>query len=243
MLEVEIYGEGENVVLLHGCPVPPESMRSVREWLEGSYRVIVPKLTNVGLDLRDSLEPLEEALRAHGVEQAMVIGHSLGFYRALQLAGSDGIDVTKIVGLGPIAHVTDETLAQYAALADALEAGEIDIAGVALSLWYPAPYLEANPEAAATVRRWFEEIGDPSIIDALRIEFAGPDLHALLEDIDVPVYLRVGELDAATPPALAQAIAEGLSDVRLDIVAGVGHFPHDEETEATMSAVARFLGA
>ncbi|MFU8805117.1 MAG: alpha/beta fold hydrolase [Bradymonadaceae bacterium] len=241
MLDVDIYGEGENVVLLHGCPVPPESMRSVWEWLEGSYRVIVPNLTGIGLDLLESLEPIEEALQAHGVEQAALIGHSLGFYRALQLAGSDGIDVTKIVGLGPIAHVTDEALAQYAGLADAIEAGGFDVAGVALSLWYPAPYLEANPQAAATVRRWFEEMGDQVIIDTLRNEFGGPDLHPILEDIDVPVYLQVGDLDVATPPGLAEVIAEGLSDVRLDVFTGVGHFLHDEASEATLSAVERFL--
>ncbi len=242
-MKVDIHGEGKNVVLLHGCPVPPESMRAIRERLEGSYRVIVPDLAGLGLDLVASLEVLEKTLRAHGVEQAMVVGHSMGFYRAVQLARSGGIEVTRIAGLGPIAHFTDESLAQYAELADALDAGGLDVAGIALSLWYPSAFLEANAEVGATVRGWFERMGDALVVEALRKEFVGPDLHPTLHEIDVPVYLRVGELDAATPPALARAIADALPDVRLDVVEGAGHFLHDEDRAATLSALEKFLEA
>ncbi len=241
MIEVNTYGEGTDVVLLHGCPVPPESLQVIRERLQKSYRVVVPNLLGIGLDLVESLAPIEEALLAHGVEQAALVGHSLGAYRALQLANSGTISVTKLIGLGPVAVFPDERLAQYTELADAIEADAIDIVAVALSLWYPEPFLEANPQIEEMVRRWFAEMGDQVVIDTLRVEVYGPDLHPVLQDTDLPVYLRVGELDAGTPPAWAQAIAAELPDVRLDIVPGVGHFLHDEDREPTLSAIEAFL--
>ena len=241
MLEVNSYGEGTNVVLLHGCPVPPESVRDIRDRLQESYRVVVPNLTGINLDMKDSRAAIEEALLANGVEKAALVGHSLGAYRAFQLALSGVVEVTKVVALGPVVNYTDASLAQYGELADGIEAGAINVAEVALPLWYSESFLEANPNKESTVRRWFDEMGDQVVIDSLRVEFQGPDLHPLLHQVDLPVYIRVGELDAATPPEFSEAIAAHLPDVRLDIVPDVGHFLHEEDREPTLLAVESFL--
>jgi len=241
MMKVDVYGEGPTVVLLHGCPVPPESLRPIWEYLRGSYRVVVPDLTGLGVGLVESLGAIELALKAHGVKDAALIGHSLGAYRAFQLARSGVIDVTRIVGLGPIAHFSEETLTQFAAFADEFDVDTSKMSDMALGGWYSLAFKEANPDLDATVNGWFHTMGEAVISQALRTEFAGPDLHPVLHEIDVPVYLRVGSLDITTPAALAEAIAALLPDARLDIAQGAAHFLHDEEPETALFAVESFL--
>ena len=51
----------------------------------------------------------------------------------------------------------------------------------------------------------------------------------------------VGELDAMTGVSVAERLAEVLSDARVAVVPGAGHFPWVDQPKAFSSTVATFL--
>jgi pimeloyl-ACP methyl ester carboxylesterase len=64
------------------------------------------------------------------------------------------------------------------------------------------------------------------------------DVRAALHDITVPTLVAVGELDEETPPAYAQALADGIPGARLAIVPGAGHISN-LEAPAAVNALLR----
>ena len=244
MFDIETFGEGPNVVLLHGSPVPPESVASIRDRLSESFHVIIPDVETVGLGPEPANRRLVDDLLAEGIERAAVVGHSFGCLRAWLLAESDRFEVTRIAALAPLAYYPDEVKAQHHQLADALEGGAMALGEVAETLapqWFTDDYLAEHPSALECTQSWFDDLGVDGIVEAVRVDTVAPDLRDRLGAIDIPVYIRVGEKDGATPPDWAEEIAELLPDGRLDVVDGVGHFVHDEDREATLEAVDAFL--
>lgn len=241
MIEVEMYGSGKDVVVLHGVPVPPESVEAIYEELANSYRVWVPDYNGLGVSPRETGSHLAEALLAKGVKEAAVVGHSFGAYHGFQLARSSALRVTRLAAISPLVYLPEEVAAGYEELAAALEADALDITEVLLGQWFTPEFLAENDQLEPMIRGWFDELGTEAIITAARVDSIGPDLRPTLGDIDVPVYIRVGAQDQATPPEWSREIAELLPDAELDIVENVGHFPHLEDRRATLKAIGRFL--
>lgn len=53
----------------------------------------------------------------------------------------------------------------------------------------------------------------------------------------MPVYVRVGELDGAAPPAWSQEIVDAVGNGTLDVVPDTGHLLLLEDYAATAAAV------
>jgi haloacetate dehalogenase len=105
-IPMQLYGAGPPVILLHGCPTTPRSLEPLARRLARTHRVVVPDLVQVDVGFTEALDLLVAALRAADITRAAVVGHSGGTYRAFQLALDGRIEVTRLVGLGPIACIT-----------------------------------------------------------------------------------------------------------------------------------------
>jgi 3-oxoadipate enol-lactonase len=249
MLDITTYEPttepGEpTVVILHGAPVTPSSVRSVVDHLSRDHRVVVPDMSRARLPPDESRAALEQALRDEDVERAALVGHSFGTYRAFGLAAGDAVEVTEIVALAPLAYYPDEVRAGHLELASALEAGQLGIPELVAALepqWATDDYLAEHPELRDEMREWFEVYGEEGLVDYVRIECEIPDIRPELEQLDIPVYIRVGAEDAATPPEWSREIAEILPNASLDVVEGAGHFIHREDREGTLAAIDAFL--
>jgi 3-oxoadipate enol-lactonase len=68
------------------------------------------------------------------------------------------------------------------------------------------------------------------------------DLRPSLKSIRNPTLVMVGELDAATPPALAAELVAGIPDAKLVQIPACGHCPPLEQPEAFLAAAMPFLG-
>jgi pimeloyl-ACP methyl ester carboxylesterase len=86
-------GGGNAVVLLHGFGVDSAAWNAQINYLQENYRVIAPDLPGIGVSEFTSDVSMEgvaaivkEILDAEEIEQAAVIGHSLGGYIALAFA-------------------------------------------------------------------------------------------------------------------------------------------------------------
>ncbi len=243
MVEVKRYGrsEGKKVVVLHGVPVPPESVETITERLAEEYRVYVVDYCAVGLRPRETRQQIEVRLAEAGVTSAAVVGHSMGAYHAFGLAIGGELEVRAIAAVGSLAYLPQEVAAGYEELAQGIEAGVVDLVEVLKGQWFSTAYLEASAEVEGRLRRWFEAIGDEGLCRAARVECMGQDLRPRLAEIEAPVQLQVGALDEATPPAWSEEIADLLPRASLEVVEGVGHFPHMEAPEATLREIRSFL--
>lgn len=90
---------------------------------------------------------------------------------------------------------------------------------------------DIGPEALAAQRRAMERITGPALrrsIDCLVTH----DVRDRLSSIDLPTLVLVGSLDDETPPAYAEALADGIPGARLVEIAGAGHLLPAEAPEA-----------
>src|SRR5690606_11637671 len=136
MIPIDVHGDGPPVVVLHGPPVPPESMGLIIERLAVQHRVLVPRLRGRSRDAVAATRQVAAALDALGVTRAAVVTHSFASTHAFRLALDSDIDVPRIAALGPVGHLDDETLAGFAALGDAIEAGTVDPTTTLLAGWF-----------------------------------------------------------------------------------------------------------
>ena len=63
----------------------------------------------------------------------------------------------------------------------------------------------------------------------------------MLEDIDVPTLILVGEEDAVTPIGDAEAMASAIPNARLEVIRGAGHLSNLEQPQAFNAALLEFL--
>jgi pimeloyl-ACP methyl ester carboxylesterase len=69
-----------------------------------------------------------------------------------------------------------------------------------------------------------------------------PKLTRRLHRITVPTLLLWGENDGIVTPAYGRAFAERIPGARFDVIPAAGHVPQNEQPEAFVERVARFIG-
>ena len=243
-------GEGPVVVFLHGLGGSRTAWEPQLAALADDFRCVAGDLPGYGasppLDgpltfpaLADAVVGLLDTL---GVERAPLVGLSLGGMIALHTAlerpdrvsGLVLLDTSPAFGLDG----TDPDEWQAARLTP-LDAGltPADVAEDVLRSVTGAGFGgEALDQGVAAMARIPSE-GLRAVIDLLPTH----DVRARLGEISAPTLVVVGEHDAETPPAYSEALAAGIPDARLEIVAGAGHLTNLEQPEAVNRLLAGFL--
>lgn len=215
------------IVLLHGFGADRSLWRQVSPLL-GDRETLALDLPGHGGEAATPAASLEEIafrlsdrLDAHGVEDAHLVGHSLGGAAALALADLGRLSARSLtliapVGLGPdidAAFIAD--LARAASLADWERALAWMVADPAA---LPAGYAQAAARGRGT--------GGAALVTMARALFPdgrqGVDLRASLARLTAPTRLVWGRADRVIPPAHADAAPGFVATHRLD---GVGHVP------------------
>jgi 4,5:9,10-diseco-3-hydroxy-5,9,17-trioxoandrosta-1(10),2-diene-4-oate hydrolase len=107
-------GEGPAVVFIHGSGPGASGQSNFRQnaqaFADAGYRVILPDLIGYGasskpVDIDYTLalftDTLKEALLAHGIERATLVGNSLGGGIAIQMALDDPAFVDRLILMAP----------------------------------------------------------------------------------------------------------------------------------------------
>ncbi len=246
-LHVREQGSGLPLVLLHAFPLHSAMWLDQRNELSDTARVVTPDLRGFGGSALGSDEPsldrvaddVAALLDKLGLDTVMLGGLSMGGYiamaflrrhpqrvRALLLADTKaGADpeaaranrhriADELDSSGSTQVLLDDVLPSL--ISDATKTGQPLVLGRVRGL------VEAAPPAAAA---W-----------AQRAMAARPDSADTLRAVDVPALVVVGEHDALSPPADAQAMVDLLPDARLVTVPGSGHL-------TAVEAPAEFNGA
>jgi pimeloyl-ACP methyl ester carboxylesterase len=81
------------------------------------------------------------------------------------------------------------------------------------------------------------------VVGALGAMRDRPDSTPLLQTIDVPTLVVVGEEDELTPPALSRAMTSAIPSAAMTTIAAVGHLAPLEAPSAVSRVMAEFLEA
>ena len=188
-------------------------------------------------DLADDIVALLDRL---GVEQAHLVGLSLGGMMGMRLAARDPGRIDRLVLLCTAAFL--EVGPAYTERAAQVRAqGTGSVAEGVVSRWFTPDYLEQNPDVrehhvamcAATSPEGYA--GSCEAIAAM-------DLRPDLPQIKAPTLAIAGADDPATPPSCLREIAEGVPDGRLVVVPDAAHLAAAQQPEAVAAAVLEHLG-
>ncbi|HJK94862.1 MAG TPA: alpha/beta hydrolase [Polyangiaceae bacterium LLY-WYZ-15_(1-7)] len=232
--------------------------RQVLHWHYRGHGRSGPPLDRERLDLPALAGDLRVVLDAAGIEQAVLIGHSMGTqvnleaWRAMPervagmafLCGSYGRVTHTFHGTDVLSQIlpTVRTAArQYRGVARAIW-GRVPT-GLAYRMARLSGEVDAVTIREDDFRRYWEHIAvmDPDVFLQL-LEAAGEhSAEDLLPDIGVPCLVLSAERDTFTPPELAAAMAEQIPGAELFVIRGGSHAAPVEQPMTVQLRVDKFL--
>ncbi|BBZ45902.1 alpha/beta fold hydrolase [Mycobacterium parmense] len=256
-------GEGQVLLLIHGMAGSSDTWRAVIPRLSRSFRVIAPDLLGHGASdkprgdyslgafavwLRDFLDEL-------GVSQATVVGHSLGGGVAMQFVYQHPDYAKRLIlissgGLGPDVGLVLRLLSAPGAefVLPVIAPKPVLAVGNKLRSWLRS----AGVRSPRGAELWsaYSSLSDretrQSFLRTLRsvVDYRGQAVSALSRlrlRQELPVMAIWGDRDDIIPVAHAYAAQEVRTDSRLEVLAGVGHFPQVEMPDRVIGLIEDFV--
>ena len=233
-------GDGAPLLYLHGlCDIHAAGAED--EWsdfldrLAARFDVVAPALpgynASTGLEDLDDVEDyvwhLSDLCAAAGLEDIVVVGHSLGGWLAAELALRQPGLVRRLVLLGPLGvHVVDlEVPLFFGAVAPRGIGGM----GEARRLLFSDPEgpaaVGALPDAMTTEQQllWFAGLAGAARLGWKAPHFQNRKLTERLGRIKVPTLVVRGHDDLLVPDEMARAWVASIPGARLSEIPGAGH--------------------
>ena len=258
-------GRGPALLLIHGMAGSSATWQAIIPQLSTKYRVIAPDLLGHGKSakprgdyslgafavwLRDLLDEL-------GVHRATVIGQSLGGGIAMQFAYQHRDYCERLVligsgGLGPdlspLLRVLSAPGAEF--VLPVVAPQPVLNLGNKLGSWLTSAGIQAP--RAGQMWQAYSSLSDPAARQAflrtLRsvVDHRGQAVSALTKlhlTADLPTLLIWGDRDRIIPVSHAYAAHDALTGSRLEVLDGVGHFPHAEAPAAVADILEDFIAS
>lgn len=243
-------GQGLPLILLHGFPFNSTLWREQARSLSDACRLIMPDLRGFGqseaaegtyamalmaqdvLNLMDKLE----------LEQAAIMGHSMGGYVALALWN---LAPQRFSAFGLIAsHAWADSEAQRQGREQLIEQVSARGAAAVIDAMLPRLFVPNLPEdepIREQARLMMQAARPTSLMSAIRGMMYRPDSSALLPRINVPALILCGDSDPIVPLARAEEMARLLPEATLITIENAAHMPMLEQPQATAFALRTFL--
>jgi pimeloyl-ACP methyl ester carboxylesterase len=260
----EDSGDGDDVLLLiHGMAGSSHTWRNVIPALSKRYRVIAPDLLGHG----ESAKPrsdyslgafavlLRDLLDELGISRCTVVGQSLGGGVAMQFVYQHPDYCERLVlissgGLGPDVGWTLRLLSAPGAefLLPVIAPPPVIAVGNKLRSWFSAAGIQ-SPRGAET---WsaYTSLSDratrQAFIRTLRsvVDHRGQSVSALNRlhmTSELPTLVIWGDNDKIIPVEHGHAVQELRPSCRLEVLPGVGHFPHVERPSDVVDLIDDFV--
>ncbi len=243
-----VAGEGPPVWVFHSLLADAGSCMPLAAALSGDYRVTVPDLPGFGgsAPVDAGLETVADRL-ALAIGEAggpvAIIGNGYGSFVALALALRHPALASRLVLAGTGAAFDEPGRAAFRGMAAAASGkGLAAIADTAMRRLFSPAFQQANPALVAERRDRFLAT-TPAMFTAACKALAALDLRDAVRELRVPVLVLAGELDEATPPAMARQLADLLPNASFAELPGLAHVPQLQDTAAFVAAIDGFLAA
>ena len=256
-------GQGPPLLLIHGMAGSSATWRAIIPQLSTKYRVIAPDLLGHGMSakprgdyslgafavfLRDLLDEL-------GVHRATVVGQSLGGGIAMQFAYQhrDYCERLALIGSGGLGPDLSPMLRLLSApgaelVLPVVAPQSVLNLGNKLGSWLTSAGIQA-PRAGQMWQAYCslsDSAGRHAFLRTLRsvVDHRGQAVSALNKlhlTAGLPVVLIWGDDDRIIPVSHAYAAHDALTGSRLEVLEGIGHFPHVEAPMAVAEILENFI--
>ena len=242
------------VILIHGFGASLHTWEPWAQVLEADHRVIRFDLPGSGLSAPDptgdytdarSLQLLIALMDRLGIAHASVVGHSIGGRIAWTFAARHPERVDRLVLVAPDGFASPGfTYGQ---------APEVPVSVQLMRYVLPKPLLRMSLEPAygdpaflsrELTTRYHDLMLAPGSRGALIARMTQTTLVdplPLLRSIGAPTLLLWGEADAMIPVANAADYLKAIPNATLVTLLGVGHLPHEEAAQRSITSVTAFL--
>ncbi len=247
-VDIAEHGDGKPLLLLHSLLADRSVFDRIVPRLARSRRVIVPDLPGFGgsssagptiAGIADRLAGLLAAMRLG--PETDVLGNGLGGFVASTLAIRHGARLDRLVLAGTGVGFSEQGRGAFHLMAGRVrELGMEGVVEIAMKRLFPESFLAARPDIVEERRRGLLR-SNPAFFAEACEALAGLDLSASIGGITNRTLVVVGELDAATPPAMGRELAEAIPGAQYLVLPGIGHAPMAQDPKAFLSAISGFL--
>ena len=243
-------GRGMPLVFLHGFPVDRRMWSAQVAELSSIRRVIAIDLPGfgqspkrAGFSIDDLADDVHALLKSLDAVPCVLAGWSMGGYTALALARKHPDALRGLILIDTKAE--PDNVDQKAGRAKMIEVVRTGGAEAVADQMIPkqlAPgTVSSRPAIVRQLRTLMLQCDPGSIEQGLIAMRDRRDQTDLLASIRVPALVVVGDADAITPPAIAEAMARKLPSAKLTIIKGAGHAAPIEQPSQVNSAIGEYL--
>jgi 3-oxoadipate enol-lactonase len=224
-------GSGQPVVLLHPLALSGEVWGEFGARLAAGFDVIAPDARGHGesgwdggeFGLDDLADDVTALLDALALPAAHVIGMSMGGSTAVSLAGRYPQRVTTMFLADTTAWYGEQAPATWSRRAeDVLARPREQQVPFQADRWFTEGFRQRSPEEANRLVGIFLRTSSLAHAQACRA-LGTMDSRPLLPKVTAPVLAVTGVEDYATPPAMGQAIADGVANGQARVLDALRH--------------------
>ena len=256
-------GSGEALLLIHGMAGSSATWRAVTPGLSKKYRVLAPDLFGHGASAKPRGDyslgafaaSLRDLLDELGIQRVTVVGQSLGGGVAMQFTYQHRDYCQRLVlissgGLGPdvnwilrfLSAPGTELVLPVVAPLPVLNLGN------KVGSWLTSAGIQSP--RAGEIWKAYSSLSDrqtrQAFLRTLRsvVDYRGQAVSALSKihlSHGLPTLLIWGEQDRIIPVAHGYAAHDAVPGSRLEVLPGVGHFPHVESPAAVVDILDDFI--
>jgi 3-oxoadipate enol-lactonase len=208
-------GQGMPVIFLHGFPLDHTTWLPVSKLIQTKFRCILPDLRGLGKSpvvgtettIKIMAEDVTRLMDKLEISQAVIAGHSMGGYVAMQLAHSfpDRVNGLVLIATRADADEPDKAAARLLSRENVLKNGSAELVENMASRLTDDPVLEAD------LRKVMEKTNPQGMAMAQFAMANREDATPWLSKITLPIVVVAGEKDVIIPIDSMRNLAQRLS--------------------------------
>ena len=242
-LHYEQYGQGEDVLLLHGWGSSLDAFTYLGGRIAKGYKVTALDFPCFGQsdlppkpwDVEDYAALTLAFMQAIGLKDPIMLGHSFGGRVIIKLCGTGRVNPAKIL------LVDAAGVRRKPSFKTRFRTRCFKIAKWALTR---KPWAKACEPTLNQVRAYFGSAdynSAPPVLRQTLVRVVNEDLTPILKNITASTLLIYGENDTATPVADAKIMEREIPDAGLCIIPEAGHWAFVEKAGHVAAIVDSFL--
>ncbi len=242
-IHYEQYGQGEDILLLHGWGSSLDAFNYLGGRIARKYRVTALDFPGFGgsslppepWDVERYAALTLAFMQAIGLEDPILLGHSFGGRVIIKLCGTGRVNPKKVL------LVDAAGVRRKPSFKTRLRTRTFKIAKWGLTR---KPWAKACEPTLQKVRAYFGSAdynAAPPVLRQTLVQVVNEDLTPLLKNITASTLLIYGENDTATPVADAKIMEREIPDAGLCVIPNAGHWAFVEQAGHVAAIVDSFL--
>jgi 3-oxoadipate enol-lactonase len=244
-------GKGMPVIFIHAFALNQTMWKDQVAALKNQYRSITLDLRGFGHSdvvdepslMNQMASDIHELMKALAIDQAVLVGLSMGGYIALAFYRNfpEAVRAMVLADTRATADSEEAKANRLRSAEKALREGSVAIADETTPKLLGDTTLNDNAELVKLVHSIQASNSSVGIAAAQRGMAARVDSTDLLEQINCPVLVIVGSEDKLTPSPEAEVIHKGINNSKLLVIEKSGHLSNMETPDEFNNAVREFL--